>query len=216
MKIVYQPTTFFHKLKERPQWLFAFLAINLLQIIFTIFPALFKSEGLSIASPLFWLRYSPAVFIPISNLVAWIFSASIVYFLIVIFGKNLTQFRFKNIFAVIVYSNVVILFASIASLIVGLAQWLLGVAPTFSEARLVGLDTLLKGLSLPAMAVQFAEKINIFTVWYLGLLTIGVSLTTGITRLMSGFFVVSVWLFGMGLQLSLRTIVLDYVKSFGG
>lgn len=188
-----------------------------MQTLLTLLRKLLTSEKLpSFSSPAVFIEYSSVILIPIRNLVAWSLSASIVYFLIVIFGKDLTQFRFKNIFAVIVYSNVVILFASIASLVVGLAQWSLGVAPIFSEAPLVGLDALLKSFPLPAIVVQFAEKINIFTVWYLGLLTIGVSITTGLTKLVSGLLVVPVWLFGIGLQLALRTIVLDYVRTFGG
>jgi hypothetical protein len=216
IQVIYKPTSVFLNLKQHPHWLAAFATISFFQAIITLSPELFRTTDPLMADSQVLFRYSSVAFVPLRNVLAWLFLAAIVYFLAVLLSKDSKQFSFRNIFAVVIYSHSVVLLSSILSLAIGMARWSIGLDPTLREAQLINLGTLTKIFQLPIIVAQYAEKINIFNLWLLGLLATGLSITTGLRMVHAGLLVIGAWLVGVGLYQLFRMTAFDLIRSIAG
>jgi hypothetical protein len=79
----------------------------------------------------------------------------------------------QECFSVIAYSNVILLQSTVMSWSLGFGRWLFNAAPSITATPLVGADVLLVGFSPPEFVFLLTQKINVFTIWFLALLTIG-------------------------------------------
>ncbi|GEM_PF-2849140 len=213
-RMIYSPTRAFLDLLERPQWFVAFLVISLAQSIPMLVP-LFRHgiRSFSYDNPTLWLQLSPALLIPVSTLISWTIVAFSLHQLVILTCPEVASLRFKNVFSIVAHSNIVLLLSSVLSLLLGFLLWLSNAAPTIHAIPLVGVDKLLQNFSLDPLLLSLFQKINIFTVWYLGLLIIGLSIHAGIPKTKSAALTIVVWLFWRIIQIGYRSIFLDLVKE---
>lgn len=212
--VIHSPGRVLLELRERPEWFVAFLVISFGQSIPALLPLLRKgSDFFSLVNPVLWLQLSSLVFIPVLNLISWAILALVIRQLVILTHREDFVLPFKNVFSVIAYSNVILLLATMMSWSLGFGRWLFHAAPTISATPLVGADQLLAALSLPEFIFLLAQKINIFTVWFLGLLTLGVSIMTGFSKAKSAFLVIPIWLLGITFQIAFRSTLLEFLGT---
>ena len=150
-------------------------------------------------------KYIGLMFVPIFLLIRWAFVSALLYFLCVLLEAP-GELRYRGVFSVVVYSEMILLFMSIVNVLVLYAKGIGSVQHITDLQAVVGLDFLLKNKMSNLPLYTFLSSINVFTIWYLVTLTIGISVLTGYRKLKSALIVTGVWLLGVAFQLAMSAI----------
>lgn len=222
LNVLATPTDVFASLKERPRWVVAFVVITVvsiaiawLMIPFSQQIALVALSGRLSAERLHQalamagrFRYIGFAAVPFTLLIKWAVVAAILFLLCYLLEAP-NELKYRKFFSVVAFSGVILLFMSIVNVLilylkgVGAVQSVADLAPTDVYA---GLGFLVKanGKNLPLYSLL--SNINVFAIWYIITLTVGVSVLTGYRKLKSAGIVTAVWFLGVVLQVVMAFI----------
>jgi len=222
LNVLATPTDVFASLKERPRWVVAFVVITVasiaiawLMIPFSQQIALVALSGrlsgerlhqvLSMAGRFSYIGLAE---VPFTLIIKWAVVAAILFLLCYLLEAP-NELKYRKFFAVVVFSEVILLFMSVVNILIlylkgaGNVQSVADLAPVDVYA---GLGFLVKanGKNLPLYSLL--SNINVFAIWYIITLTVGVSVLTGYRKLKSAGIVTAVWFLGVVLQVVMAFI----------
>lgn len=222
------PTEVFLNLKEQPRWFVAFVFISAVsigvarflapaseQIVINMFSE--KIDEIQIQRSLATakrLQYIAYAFTPVVLLLRWIIVASILYYLCLLLGVADPP-RFRTVFAVVVYSEMILLLMAITNTLLLYARGIDSMRHLIDLQAIAGLDILLKDKSASIPLFVLLNSFNFFSVWYIVTLTLGISVVTSFSKLKSAILVSGVWLLGVGYQVALAAISINSPLRLG-
>ncbi len=197
--IFLSPASVFEQLSEKPKWVYQFFVLLIIQIALEALKIWFSSEQMFLPIALKSVSYSLTCFV-----------LSFTLFQIAVFlGKTDSTVSFSAVVSVVVYSSAILALSAGAELLAGIIKWQLGQSEILVIASIIGADALLRVVATNALVLQIAQKITVFSIWYLYVLAIGFSIISGINKTLSVIVVSIVWLFGVGLQF----VIIDTAKN---
>jgi hypothetical protein len=203
------PLRFFKQLKGYPSWVMSFTALAVvgmvlewfsfgaaLQTSLTLLPQRATPEMIQDAlANLEGRRFINTAFAPIKLGVS-IAVFSYVLYLVCSISKPVSLPGFKHFLTVVVWSNWILMIEKALSMSV---RFLFG--PLHRDARLAFSQPLGLGIvNLPSLdqgLLYALNAVNVFSVWYLFLVSVGISVLCGFGRLKSAVTATVVWLFGI-------------------
>ena len=207
--IIYRPSVGYLWLIEKPSWFITAGTITLAQLCFALIPIYFNRMYI----PLEVRNYGIPLLIISRNIIDWCYSAVFILLCSILVSKNGITPSYNLIFIMVVYSNVIIALAESTSLLLGLLLWLQGKIENIRPIQIVNLDTILATHSLPGYIQYIAHEITIFKIWYLGVLSIGISSViqcSRITALIIGFML---WFLHVGINSTFEDLLRSYIKG---
>jgi hypothetical protein len=212
------PTEVFLDVRERAKWLLAFVFIGVVSISIALLTAPFSKEiahealSRSMSGP--QLRQSIAVYdelgllawvaAPLFLIARWLIFAGIVYFLTTLLSDSLV--KFKTIFAVFVHTEPILLLMGVINLLLLHMRKDDGFTNPIDLQAVAGADYFLTDRAANLPLFTLLNNINVFSIWYVATLIIGVSVVTKFSKLKSGLIVVVVWAFGIGFQVAMSAL----------
>ena len=212
------PSDAFASIKHQPRWIVAYSLIGAFTIIiaFLLHPfnqhimfsmLSLKFEGYEIERMLIVAQrfsYIGYALSPVVLLLRWLIIAALLYFIALLSNaKNLT---YKPIFASIVHAELILIVMNIVNVIILYFQGVDTVTDPVHLQAIVGLDFLMHAPADNMPLFILLNSINIFTIWYLSVLTIGYSIITGFSIIKSMFIVGFVWLLTIFYQAAVAAI----------
>ncbi len=225
LNIYIAPKRVFLSLKENPQWFLPFLILSIIALIIEwfSFPYVLKVTIANLppnaaqqhiqdaASYLHGQRAINAAFIPIKLMAGWSLFALVLYYVCLVF-KPIEQIRFRHVFAVVVFSEMTPVVGKIFSLVAALVKGIEHVNTVSELNNLYGLDLLFPGATANLPLFTLICNMNPFSLWYLMVLTIGVSVVTGFGKIKSAIVVVCVWLLALGFGAAVVQLVQEGLR----
>jgi hypothetical protein len=138
--------------------------------------------------------YAIPLSIVLANAVSWLLLSCFLYLLSGLVVRSVPSSLFRNIVSLVVAAGVIEMLASAGSLLAGLLVWMFRPEAGLQKLPLPGLATLLSGFELSAVLQFIAQRITIFTIWYLGIVTILLSQILHISRSKSSIITVAAWI----------------------
>jgi hypothetical protein len=90
----------------------------------------------------------------------------------------------------------------------------IGVRDVTDMQALVGLDLFLRDKSSNPPLFVLLNSVNPFSLWYLGVLTIGVSVVSKLGKLKAGIVVTAVWVLGVLIQVATTAVGTRFQSVF--
>jgi hypothetical protein len=195
LKVLYEPTAVFERVRERPSFLLPYLVICVVQVAIyfvnmpflrTAMAAQFAARPAGGPDPAKFL-WIGAVFIPVGFAIGLLIGGGILWVLVSVFGG---EAKFSRLLSVAAYSAVpaVVLLAIVGAAVLQLK----GVGQITSPQDMqpaLGLDLLAPGAT--GFVGAALRAINPFTIWGLVLTAIGVSVTHRLSK-QTGYIVATV------------------------
>jgi hypothetical protein len=226
-KLFISPTKYFEELNEQPKWLAVFIIIALLSIVEAYLLLPFKQEvllsslsekvgveraqeTLSVANQFVLIGL---LFIPIPLAIKLVAITTIIFYSAILF--NAQNPNFKKLFTVTVHAEVIFLLMGIAN-IIGLE--FNGVNSLRNHSiwqTIVGLDDVFKDSPPNIYLSTILNSFNLFSIWYLVVLTIGVSVSSRLERWKSSIMVSLLWTLGISFQIALKYISVTIQHMMG-
>ena len=169
--------------------LLVFLLLTFSEIILDLTPRI-----INISSTPTIALYAVPLSIVLANAVSWLLLSCFLYLLSGLIVQNVPPSLFRNIVGLVVAAGVIEMLASAGSLLAGLLVWMFKPEAGLQRLPLPGLATLLSGFELPNVLQFIAQRITIFTIWYVGLITILLSQVLHISRSKSSIITVVAWI----------------------
>lgn len=166
-----------------------FLLLSFSEIILELTPRIINISSTPVIA-----FYAVPLSIVLANAVSWLLLSCFLYLLSGLIVQNVPPSLFRNIVGLVVAAGVIEMLASAGSLLAGLLVWMFKPEAGLQRLPLPGLATLLSGFELPAILQFMAQRITIFTVWYVGLITILLSQVLHISRSKSSIITVVAWI----------------------
>lgn len=214
------PSRFFSQLKDHHSWVMCFAALAVigmgldwlsfgaaLQTSLTQLPQRATPEMLQDAGThLEGRRFINTLFVPIKLGVAIAVFSYVLYFVCSI-SKPVALPGLKHFLAVVVWSNWIMMIEKAFALVVRSS-----IGPVNSNAGLafgqpLGLGIVNLSSSDPGLLYAL-NALNVFSVWYLLLVSVGISILCGFGRLKAALRTTPVWLFGILLSAALIRLAL--------
>jgi hypothetical protein len=217
--LVIAPSRFLKRLQDYPSWELSFAALAVIGMVFDWFSfgaALETSVARlpqratpeMVQDAMFYLegrRFINAAVAPIKLGVAIALFSYVLYHVCSIL-KPVSLPRWKHFLAVVVWSNWILMVEKALSLVarsvIGPLHSNLGLA--FAQPLGLGAINLSSDLGL----LYGLNSINAFSAWYLFLVSSGVSMLFGFSRVKSILTVASIWLFGLVVSIALVRLAL--------
>ncbi len=152
---------------------------------------------------------------PVTLLLRWSILAALLYFSSVLLDAE-GAFKFKTVFAVVVHSELILLLMAVINVLLLYAKGPETVDHVTDLQAIVGLDILVPDNISSLPLFTFLSNINIFSIWYVATLAIGISVITNFSRLKSAILVSVVWLLGVGFQVALTAISVNSQLALQG
>lgn len=223
------PTDAFLNIKEKPQWIVAFCFIAFATIVAAFFTGpltiqimhvtLSQSGNLEkeqIERAIAFserFQYIGLAIAPIYLLLRWLVIAGVLYFLAILLGTE--ALKFKTVYTVVVYSEMILLLMGVINILLLYLKGVDSVHHITDLQAIVGLDVLLTDKTANLPLFTLLNSVNVFSIWYLATLTIGISIATNFSKLKAGVLVTSVWLIGVGFQVALTAISSNFSAAMG-
>ncbi len=220
LDILATPTEVFTRVKEKPDWFWAFACISVLSIAMAFFTlplskriAMIALEGtgtldetqiqkaISLSER---LQYIGLLAIPVLFLLRWTILASVLYFSAILLGAQ--ELQFKKVFSVLVYAETILLLVAVINILLLHIKGVESILHPTDLQAIVGLDILMRDRRANLPLFTLLNSINVFSLWYVATLSIGVSVITNFSKLKSAVIVSSVWLLAIGFQVALAAI----------
>lgn len=187
-----EPTEVFGNLKVDPKWIVPFLTISILWVFQSVAIVPFTNQlritmmaaaGLEQdqelwkigTSELFRLALQPVFLL----MRVAILSASL-FFLLILFGA--TEPKGKAIFAVVLHSETILLMMGVLNVVVLYLRGFEVVLDPTDLLAIPGLDLLLHERRAVTSMTYFLNTFNPFAIWYLMVLSLGLSIVCGVKR----------------------------------
>ncbi|MBN1396528.1 MAG: YIP1 family protein [Bacteroidetes bacterium] len=206
------PTDVFENIKKTPKWPVAFLIICAVSLICGYFMLPFiqkimeetftvkmsEEQAQKVASTTSRYRMFMRLLIPITFLLKWLFISSFLYLGAILFDAQ--KNNFKTLYAVVVYSEFILALMGIINVLLILIKGVDAVSNLTDLHTIIGLDFFLADKSQNVLLFNFLNNFNVFSVWYVVVLTIGMSVICQLKKWKSAVLVTSVWFWGVGFQ----------------
>lgn len=219
--IIAAPSEAFTEIKARPSWftIFVIIAVASIGIAWAVLPfteqmarAQLQESGMDVAqmeqgqSMAGLFSSVGLLFAPVSLLIKWLIFAGLFYFGAQLLGGT-RSLTFKTMFAVVVYSELILVFSALinAALLVCFKD--IDRVKDVTDLYMIPSLHLIFGheeVGIPYFT--FLREINPFTVWYLVVVSRGVAVVADISKRNTEWFVVFVWLAGVGVQVAISVL----------
>ncbi len=146
------------------------------------------------------LSFVGLLFTPVPLLLKWLIFASVFYFGARFLGSP-EALKFKPMFAVVAYSELILVFSELinAALLLGFKQ--IDDVQDYTDLQVIpGLHLLFGDETLGIPLFTFLSQIQPFFIWYLVVLSLGVAVVANLNRRRAEFLVVFVWLAEFGFR----------------
>lgn len=207
-RVIVRPQMVFAGVQHHPRWFFPLVVLSFSNGIVLSIPQLLllhPSEfgltdvlGLSIVSFIRWILASA-------------FLAWLVFLSAGMLNRQENHFTYKEILSTVIFCQMVFVLESTTLSILSLFNGLTG-KPVL-EARIVGLDILAVLTRLPSTVIMVLQKVIFFTIWFVTILSIGVSIVTGISKMKSIILTVLLWSYCLVMLVLLKVSLLNAVKG---
>jgi hypothetical protein len=218
VNIIATPTEVLQKIKTNPKWIPSFCFITIVSIICGYFILPFSQrimietlsskldteqiqKAISISER---FKYIGFLFVPFVLLFKWSFITLLLYFGGILL--NAQEINFKTVFSIVVYSEYIVSFMGIINLLLLYIKGVDSINNVTDLQVIVGLDYFLTDKLHNIPFYTFLNSFNVFSMWYITTLTIGISIVTSFSKLKSAILVLSIWLFGVGVQVALAMV----------
>jgi hypothetical protein len=206
------PTEVFRNIKTAPKWLIAFLVICAVSLIcgYYMLPFTQKIMEVTFTSKMSEeqieqlvstvTRYRMFLFllVPIPLLIKWFFITLLLYLGAILFDAQ--ENRFKTIYAVVVHTELILLLMGLINLLILHIKGLDTINNTTDLQGIIGLEYFLAEESQNVPLATLLNNFNIFSLWYIATLTIGMSVICRLKKWESAVLVSSVWFLCIGVQ----------------
>ena len=226
--LLIMPGKVFERLKQNPKWfavgcviLFLTVVLVLLQVPFAnrlalqeISGSLTKDEIAEVGQTLENARYLSALAAAAGMMAKWLLATAFLYAFSVILDVHDLQFR--RLFATVVHGEIALVLMAVMNT---LLLYLKGPTAVKSPTDLYvvpGLDHLVSHATANVPLFILLNGINPFAIWYIVIVSIGVSVMTGLRRVTSGIIVTLLWLAGLGFQFGVAAIGDSMRTAVGG
>ena len=202
--IIFQPRKAFEDINKKPNWLtiFIILAIGTIIINYLTLPFMMKITKLSISSYISpdeaekvletakRMQIMGIFSSPLLLLIGFLIVALVIWLAVNLFS----EVDFKRIFSMVVYCGIIPFFSSVLSLIILEIRGLQSIENAMDIQVSLGLDIFLpkSDLSLPLKMVL--SNINVFSIWWVVLIGLGISVISKISKFKSFFIAGFFWL----------------------
>lgn len=197
LNILAVPSEVFERLKLMPRWGAPFALVTVGYFILNWLKRC--GADLSIAfEPRTMLL--PAISSPIVVLLVWLALALVLSLMAFLVKGNWVSY--KGILSVVAHSGVIYLLGEIVNFLLTHSRLLDSSLFVVPNRFPIGLDIVLWGREADLYLAVLLHSINLFTVWYLAVLAIGISTVAGLSRAKSAGLVIAIWALGVGFVLS--------------
>lgn len=211
------PTDVFLNLKQRPTWVpaFVFIAAVSMTVALATFPltshithAAFAQQldkaGLDRAEEISErLKWAGIALMQVMLLLRWLMFSAFLYFIAILMDAEVS---FKTVYALTVHSEMIIMLMAVLNILLLYAKGTDRIVQMADLQAIVGLDYFLKNRAANPALFAFLNSINIFNIWYIATLGIGMSVVASLNRIKSTVLVAFVFFLGVGFQVVLTAI----------
>lgn len=207
----------FLRLKSNPSWLVTFLLIaaGTILISFIISPFVIQAQIVSFPSEVgpqqiedgmrFIKRYQTIVIFlsPLFLIIKFLVNSAILWLIVQLFREA----DFKRVFSLVVHCALIQLLGSIVSLIVLKLRGIQSIRSAADLQVYFGLDMFLRNQELNIPLKAFLSSINLFSIWWIILVILGLSIITEISKSKATLIAVSFWLFSTMIQVGFASLL---------
>ncbi|MDD8018320.1 MAG: YIP1 family protein [Bacteroidota bacterium] len=227
LNVFIAPTKHFENLKQKPYWLTPFLVIAILTILVGYFLLPFK-QGIMLSTLSLQLGEERArdilsnanqfaliglIFTPIPLLIKWLVITAILYYTSILLNSQ--SVNFKIYFSVVVHVELLLLLMSITNIIILEFKGVSAVNTMNDLHMIIGLEYLLKEGANDIYLFTVLSNFNLFTIWYVIVLSIAFSIVSQVGKWKSSIIVFFVWLSGVSLQIAAIILATNLQKMMG-
>lgn len=202
LSILASPGEAFERIMNRPRWLLPILfSVGIFFVVIWLGECWHRlSEALTWPNLL-----GPALISPLIVGIVSLGSTTFIYLMsAVLRGNTGRTVNFRTLFSVNVHCGIIFLLGEVVNFLLVRAN-LLGDDKFLLPNRFpTGLDLLLIGGAKPDIYVLILlHSTSVFIVWYLVVLSLGIRISTGSSKIRSAVIAIGLWCFTVGLALSL-------------
>jgi len=216
--IFFSPERAFKEINKRPKWLIAFLIIGIGTIMtnYFILPFANRVATFSVASDTSYneaenilnmmksMQIIGIFLLPLFLLIGFLFTAVILWLIIRIFSD---ETEFKKIFSMVVHSRIILFMGSLLSLIILQLRGLQSIKSAADIQVSLGLDLFLRNPDLDLPLKAFLSNINVFSIWWIVLISLGISIAAKISRTKAIVIAIFFWLFSTAIQIGIASLI---------
>jgi hypothetical protein len=221
INVLATPTEVFNSLKDQPRWLLTFAVISLISMVvgWFMFPMSQHITYIILSSKLSGTQLDQAIafserfkyigllFVPVTLLIKWVIVGALIYLLCILF-ETPNELKYRTIFSVVVYSEMILLFMSVVNVLILYVKGIGSVQHLVDLQAVPGLDLLLKDKISNLPLFTFLNSFNVFSIWYVITLTVGISVVTGYRKLKASLIVTGVWVLLVTFQ-----VIMSFISS---
>jgi hypothetical protein len=215
-------------LNNRPRWIFPFC---ILALVSTAEAFLTTRDAAHLAAAKLLGKFSDeyvastlkmigtvqtlgALFTPAALLLKWAVVSALIYISVVLLGAG--DPRFKRIFVIVVHAEIILILMSLANILLLHLRGPVDIREVTDLQALVGLDVFLNNRSSDPPLFVLLNSFNVFSLWYITLLTIGISVVAGLGRFKACVATTGVWILGVLLQVASAALGARFQSLFAG
>lgn len=220
MQSIFSPSKAFQELDNKPAWLIAFLIIGTGTFLISYFtsPYIVQAGISDLPSNINSEHYENIVkllqrsqFVGLALSPLFMFLKLLINALILWLVTNLfTELKFKKLFSLVVHCGIITFLRAILSYIILRLRGLQSIKSPADLQVFLGLDMFTRNQELSLPLKVFLNNINVFSLWWIWLLGLGLSIFTKISRKKTLMIVVFIWLFGTILQVGIASLMAPF------
>lgn len=225
--ILFRPTIFFSRLNNYPRWVYPYILICATTIVVALLNLPF-SQHVIVATLKKTMNYDSAVFsaentknlrligiylVPIERGVRWVVYALAVYCCTLLINSRETTF--KKTFGVVVSAETVFAIMSVLNTLILHYKGLSSITDAIDLNVIVGLDVFLIDKYSNKLLYTLLSNINIFSVWHIVLMSIGISITASIKKIDAYIIISSFWVFNTCVEIFMVALTQRLLNNGG-
>lgn len=191
------PIEAFEHLKGKPRWATPFFLVLGGIVLMAWLKSCLRADSVVFDLT---ILIGTAIGSAIMILLVWFLFAAFVYFAASLL-KGGHSLSYKAAVSIVSYSSLIFLLGEIVNFLLVRTELFDGGSYPVPNRFPIGLDIVLWGGEADLYLAVLLHSINLFTVWYLAILTIGISTVVGLSRAKSVGLVIAIWALGVGFVL---------------
>jgi hypothetical protein len=196
------PRKVFEKIKLNPQWVVPCIVAVSGFVIKTV-----ADNGWETRSFIVQVQslYLDTIIVSMIVIILWVSISSFLYLSIVLIKAD-PRVTYKSVFSVVSYCGLIILLGEVSNYLLINTTIVDRMLYTIPNRFPIGLDLLTLGNSLPPAVTIILHAVNPFSIWYFTLLSMGLSIVTGLSKTKARMLSFSMWLIAVCIALSIVLI----------
>ena len=194
------PADVFERIRAKPAWVSSFFVLSCGQAILSWLDGCWHnlSQGLEWSNLL-----GPALISPLIVGIVSLSTTVLIYLLSrIVGGEEARSTRFRSLYSVNIHCGLIFLLGEIVNFLLIRTSILGDYTPPLRGRFPLGLDLFLLGVDDPSLYLSVVlHSTSIFLVWYLVVLSLGISTVTGLSRKRSAAIVTVMWCVAVGMAL---------------